>query len=203
MSEGRHFRGGRAVSKVKFDPITYPNYRIEEIISADELKQMVERVAAELEEYYRSVGAKEVLLVCILKGASPFHADLLRALKMPAMVDFMQVSSYIGTKSSGELVIRKDLNEDITGKHVVIVEDILDSGFTLTLLLEKLRQRDPASLKLCVALDKKVQRQYPIKPDFVGMQVEDKFVVGYGLDYEEYFRGLPYVGELFLPEEFA
>lgn len=189
--------------KLQFNPIDYPDYHIEEMISEAEVKEMVSRVAAEIDEYYSKIGAKEIMLVCVLRGASPFHADLLRALKIPAKVDFMQVSSYVGTSSSGELTIHKDILEDIKGKHVVLVEDIVDSGFTLTLLLQRLAAREPASLKLCVALDKQVERKYPIEADFAGIKVPNKFLVGYGLDYEEYFRGLPYIGVLTLPEAFA
>lgn len=189
--------------KLQFNPIDYPDYHIEEMISEAEVKEMVGRVAAQIDEYYSQIGAKEIMLVCVLRGASPFHADLLRALKIPTRVDFMQVSSYVGTQSSGELIIHKDVMEDIKGKHVVLVEDIVDSGFTLTLLLQRLAEREPASLKLCVALDKQVERKYPIEADFAGIEVPNKFLVGYGLDYEEYFRGLPYIGVLSLPKEFA
>lgn len=189
--------------KLQFNPIDYPDYKIEELISVTDLHKMVQKVAAELDEYYAGLGAKEVLLVCVLKGASPFHADLLRAMKTPTNVDFMHVSSYVGTSSSGELTFHKDIDQDIAGRHVLIVEDILDSGFTLTLLMEHLKGRKPASLNLCVALDKQVQRKYPIKPDFTGLQVPNAFLVGYGLDYEEFFRGLPYVGVLTLPPQFA
>lgn len=185
--------------KAQFDPVNDPDYRIEELISAAELQKMVKRVAALIDEFYRQLGVKEILLVGILKGASPFHADLLRELKTPATVDFMQVSSYIGTHSSGELTIHKDIITDIAGRHVLLVEDIIDTGFTMKLLLERLQQRNPASLKLCAALDKAAARVYPLQADFVGLPAPDKFLVGYGLDYQEYFRGLPYVGELFLP----
>lgn len=190
-------------AKTQFDPAHNPDYRIESVISAEELKSMVARVAGLIDDYYRQIGAAEITLVGILKGASVFHADLLRELKTPATVDFMQVSSYVGTHSSGELAIHKDIGGDIAGRHILLVEDILDTGFTMSLLLPRLRQRDPASLKLCVALDKVGARQYPLQADFVGLQVPDKFLVGYGLDYREYFRGLPYVGELFLPVEDA
>lgn len=174
--------------------------RIEEITSAEELQQMVKSVAAQIDAYYAEIGAPDILLVGILKGAEVFHCDLLKELKTPAKIDFMQVSSYVGTASSGELTIHKDLTLDITGQHVLLVEDIIDSGLTLSLLLDRLSKRGPASLKLCAAFDKKEARKHPLEVDFAGMVVPDKFLVGYGLDYEEYFRGLPYLGELFLPD---
>ncbi len=173
-----------------------PGCRVTELISAGELAQMVDDVAARIDAYYAAAGVKELLLVGVLKGAVVFHADLLRRLKTPVQIDFMQVSSYTGTTSRGELTIHKDLVADIAGKHVLLVEDILDTGLTLTLLLERLSLRSPASLKLCAAFDKRAARRYPLEADFAGLEVPDKFLVGYGLDYREYFRGLPYVGEL-------
>lgn len=178
-------------------PQIYPKgCRVKELISAERLALMVADVAARVDAYYASIGAPEILLVGILKGAGVFHADLLRNLQTPVQVDFMQASSYTGTASSGELTIHKDLVADISGRHVLLVEDIIDTGLTLSLLLERLKQRNPASLKLCAAFDKREARRYPLEADFAGLTVPDKFLVGYGLDYREYFRGLPYVGEL-------
>ncbi len=174
--------------------------RVVTMISQEELAVRVRALAAEIDAYYAGCGAKEILLVGILKGASPFHADLMRALQTVFKVDFMQVASYIGQKSSGELVIHKDILTDIAGRYVLLVEDIIDTGFTLSLLVQRLQERGPADLKLCVALDKREARKHDIQADFVGFTVPDKFLVGYGLDYNEYFRGLPYVGELILPD---
>jgi hypoxanthine phosphoribosyltransferase len=173
--------------------------KVKEIISAEAMQKRVKEVAAEIDAYYAALGAKEILLVGVLKGAITFQADLLRELKTTTHIDFIQVSSYIGTSSSGELTIHKDLDRDISGVHVLLAEDIVDSGFTLSMLMERLAKRNPASLHLCAACDKVEARRYPVKVDFAGFEVPDKFLVGYGLDCEEYFRGLPYVGELILP----
>lgn len=162
---------------------------------------MVKRVAARIDEYYRQRGVLQILLVGILKGANIFHADLLRELETAAEVDFMQVSSYIGMHSSGELTIHKDINADIAGRHVLLVEDIVDTGFTLSMLMERLQQRKPADIRLCAALDKAAARKYPVQVDFAGMPAPEKFLVGYGLDYQEHFRGLPYIGELIFDEK--
>ncbi len=174
------------------------NYRLRELISAEALADRVRAMAKEIDLCYAAEGAEEILLVGVLKGASVFCVDLLRALSTPVQLDFMQVSSYVGDKSSGELTIHKDLGRDIAGKHVLLVEDIVDTGLTLTLLMERLRERKPASLKLCAILDKKAARKYPLSVDFAGFEAPDSFLVGYGLDYDEYFRGLPYIGELIL-----
>lgn len=174
--------------------------RIGPVIPTEQLTDRVQALAAEIDAYYAARGVREILLVGILKGAVVFHSDLMRALRTPFKVDFMQVSSYIGQHSSGELAIHKDILTDIAGRHVLLVEDILDTGFTLSMLLGRLQERQPADLRLCVALDKREARKHDIEADFVGFTVPDKFLVGYGLDYDEHFRGLPYVGELILPD---
>lgn len=173
-------------------------YQLREVFSAEVIAKRVRELATEIDAAYARLGAEEILLVGILKGACVFYTDLLRALKTPALVDFMQVSSYVGQQSSGELTIHKDLVRDIAERHVLVVEDIVDTGLTLSLLLKNLQERQPASLKLCTALDKAAARRYPLEPDFVGFGAEERFWVGYGLDYNEYFRGLPYIGELIL-----
>ncbi len=151
-------------------------------------------MAAEISNFYQG---KEVVLICILKGSITFFSDLARALRVPVIYDFMCVSSYGSSAVSGGSVrINKDLSVDITGKHVLIVEDILDTGNTLSALLLQLAARRPASLKLCCLLDKPDRRTKPVKADFVGFTIPDEFVIGYGLDYDERYRQLPYVGVL-------
>ena len=186
MTEHKEFRPG--------------DCRVRILLPAEELAARVQQLAAEIDAYYAGCGADEILLVGVLKGASIFHSDLMRALKTPVRIDFMQVSSYIGQQSSGELAIHKDILVDIAGRHVLLVEDIIDTGFTLSMLMPRLQQRQPADLKLCTVLDKREARRYDVQADFVGFVVPDKFLVGYGLDYNEYFRSLPYLGELILPD---
>ena len=164
------------------------------LLTEEQLAVKVKEIAAQMGEYYKG---EEVVVVCILKGSVTFFSDLVRALPFPVIYDFMCVSSYgSGTVSGGSVHIKKDLSVDIAGKHVVVIEDILDTGNTLTALFAKLQERKPASLKLCCMLDKPDRRQKPIYADFVGYQIPDEFVVGYGLDYDEKYRQLPYVGVL-------
>ncbi|MBR7164126.1 MAG: hypoxanthine phosphoribosyltransferase [Clostridia bacterium] len=164
------------------------------LLTKEEIAAKVSEMAQEMGEFYQD---KEVVMVCILKGSITFFADLVRGLSFPAIFDFMCVSSYgCGSVSGGSVRILKDLTVDITDKHVLIVEDILDTGNTLSALLEQLKARRPASLKLCCLLDKPDRRTKPIKADFVGFSIPDEFVVGYGLDYDEKYRQLPYVGVL-------
>lgn len=164
------------------------------LLSKEQIAQRVKEMADAMSEYYQG---KEVVMVCILKGSITFFADLARELSIPLVYDFMCVSSYgSGTISGGSVRILKDLTVDITDKHVLIVEDILDTGNTLSALLEQLEARRPASLKLCCLLDKPDRRLKPIRADFTGFSIPDEFVIGYGLDYNEKYRQLPYVGIL-------
>ena len=166
------------------------------LLSEEQLKTRVRELANQLTEDYRD---KNPTMVCILKGAIMFYTDLLRAMPIPVAMDFMAVSSYgKSTKSSGEVEIRKDLSTSIEGKHVIIVEDIVDSGFTLTYLTKMLQSRGAASIKLCTLLDKPSRRApgITLKADYSGFEVGNEFVVGYGLDYAEWYRNLPYVGIL-------
>ena len=172
------------------------------------MHQDVERILFTQEELARRVGelgeritadyaGKEVAVASVLRGSYIFMADLTRAIQLPITVDFMAVSSYgKGTVSSGQVQITKDLSEDITGQHLLVVEDILDSGNTLSYLLEILWARRPASIRLCTLLDKPERRSKPITADYVGFSIPDAFVVGYGLDYDEKYRNLPYIGIL-------
>ena len=166
------------------------------LLSEEQLQTRVREMAAQISEDYRD---KNPTMVCILKGAIMFYTDLLRAMPIPVSMDFMAVSSYgKRTKSSGEVEIRKDLSSSIEGKHVIIVEDIVDSGFTLTYLTKMLASRGAASIKLCTLLDKPSRRApgITLKSDYAGFEVGNEFVVGYGLDYAEKYRNLPYIGIL-------
>lgn len=168
---------------------------IQEILFTEEqLKNRVGEIARQIESDY---AGKEVMFIGILRGSFVFMADLCRAVELPCTLDFMSVSSYgSGTTSSGQIQIIKDLSEDITGRHVIVVEDILDSGNTLSYLLNILEHRHPASVRLCALLDKPERRVKPVELHYSGFSIPDAFVVGYGLDYAEKYRNLPYIGIL-------
>ncbi|MBQ1351396.1 MAG: hypoxanthine phosphoribosyltransferase [Oscillospiraceae bacterium] len=164
------------------------------LFSAEEL---AERIRAMAEEINRDYAGKEPLLVSVLRGSFIFMADLVRQIRLPCTVDFMAVSSYgKSTVSSGAVQITKDLSEDIFHKDLIIVEDILDSGNTLNYLMKTLLARNPASIRLCALLDKPERRKVPVHIDYRGFEIPDEFVVGYGLDYAERYRNLPYIGIL-------
>lgn len=164
------------------------------LISEADLHKIVSKLGAEITDDYKD---KNLLLVSILKGAVVFMTDLMREIKIPCSIDFMATSSYEGAKSTGVVKIIKDLDEDITGKDVLIVEDILDSGRTLSYITSILLKRNPASLKICTLLDKPAARVVEtVQPDYTGATVEDEFVIGYGLDYNEKYRNLPYIAIL-------
>ena len=160
-------------------------------------EQLAKRVSEIAEQINRDYADKEILLVSVLRGSFIFMADLARKITRPCMVDFLSVSSYgSGTTSSGQVQITKDLLQDITGMHVLVVEDILDSGNTLSYLLRILEQRRPASIRLCTLLDKPERRKKPVTLHYAGFTIPDAFVVGYGLDYDQKYRNLPYIGIL-------
>ncbi len=165
------------------------------LLSEEELKDIVERLGAQITEDYKD---KNLVLVSVLKGSVVFMADLMRAIKVPCTIDFMSVSSYgSGTKTSGVVKIIKDLDTDvIAGSDLLIVEDILDSGVTLEYLMKILSARNPNSIKICTLLDKPERRKANVRADYAGAQIPDAFVVGYGLDYDEKYRNLPFVGAL-------
>lgn len=164
------------------------------LFSEEELQAIVARVGKEITEDYRG---KNLFLVSVLKGSLMFMADLMRAIDIPCEIDFMAVSSYgAGTTTTGAVRILKDLDVPLEGKDVVVVEDILDSGVTLSYLLKHLEARNPASIRLCTLLDKPERRKMPITADYIGTTVPDQFIVGYGLDYAEKYRNLPYIGVL-------
>lgn len=164
------------------------------LVSEEELQEINKRIGAQISKDY---AGKELLLVGILKGSAVFMTDLMRNIDIPMSIDFMYVSSYSsGTTTSGVVKLVKDLDENIEGKHVLIAEDILDSGVTLSYLLNVLSQRKPASLKLCALLNKPERHKVDVKLDYKGIDIPDEFVVGYGLDYDQKYRNLPYVGIL-------
>ena len=159
--------------------------------------QIADKVAELGAQISRDYEGKNLLMVSVLKGSVVFMADLMRAVKIPMAIDFMSVSSYgDGVKTTGVVKILKDLDHPIAGYDLLIVEDILDSGLTLSYLSELLRAREPNSIKLLTLLDKPERRQVDVKADYIGFTVPDEFVVGYGLDYNERYRNLPFVGVL-------
>lgn len=164
------------------------------LLSKEEIEEIVARLGAEITEDYKD---KNLLVVSVLKGSVMIMADLLRQIKIPCRIDFMAVSSYgASTTSSGNVKIIKDLDINLEGFDILIVEDILDSGATLSSLKEILLTRKPNSVKICTFLDKPERRKVDIVADYIGAQIPDEFVVGYGLDYDEKYRNLPYVGVL-------
>ena len=168
---------------------------VEQILyTEEELRRRVKEVGAQITaDYY----GRQPLLISVLRGSYIFMADLTRAISLDLTVDFMVVSSYgAGTVSSGQVEIKKDLSDSIEGRDLIIVEDILDSGNTLYYLMDVLKARKPASIRLCTLMDKPDRRTKPITADYVGFTIPDAFIVGYGLDYAEKYRNLPYVGVL-------
>ena len=164
------------------------------LFTEQELKDRVAEIAAQIDRDY---AGKEPMLISVLRGSFIFMADLVRSITLPCTVDFMAVSSYgAGTTSSGQVKITKDLSESLEGRDIIVVEDILDSGNTLSYLFQLLQARHPAPVRLCTLLDKPSRRTKPVTADYTGFTVEDLFVVGYGLDYAEKYRNLPYIGIL-------
>lgn len=160
-------------------------------------EQIQKRVAELAEQISRDFAGETVKLLCILKGSIFFTCELAKRITVPVMLDFMQVSSYgCETKSSGIINIKKDLDEPIEGDNVIVVEDIIDSGRTLSRLVPMLKERNPKRLKVCTLLDKPDRREVPIEVDYNGFDIPDEFVVGFGLDYDQHYRSLPYVGVL-------
>ena len=162
------------------------------LLSEEEVDKRIQEIG---EESSRDYAGRKVHLVCVLKGGSFFMCELAKRITIPVSLDFMSVSSYGGdTKSSGVVKIVKDLDESLKDKDVIVVEDIVDSGRTLSYLLEMLRDRGPASLRLCTLLDKPDRRVVDVDVHYTGFQIPDEFVVGYGLDYDQMYRNLPYIG---------
>ena len=168
---------------------------IQEVLFSEE--RLARRVGELAEQITRDYRGKEIMLISVLRGSFVFMADLCRRIDLPCTIDFMAVSSYgKGTSSTGQVQITKDLSSDIAGKDLIVVEDILDSGNTLSYLLNVLQQRKPASIRLCTLLDKPDRRVKPVEVHYTGFTIPDAFVVGYGLDYDERYRNLPYIGVL-------
>lgn len=167
-------------------------HKIKVLVSEEEVNTKVRELGAVISKDYEG---KEVHLICVLKGGVFFTCELAKRITIPLTLDFMSVSSYgDGTVSSGRVKIVKDLDDPIEGKDVLIVEDIIDSGRTLSFLIEMLKSRKPASIKLCTLLDKPERRVTDVEVEYVGFNIPDEFVVGYGLDYGQKYRNLPYIG---------
>ncbi|AQS59794.1 hypoxanthine phosphoribosyltransferase [Desulforamulus ferrireducens] len=164
------------------------------LLNEEQIKERVAQLGRQISQDYQG---ESILMVGILKGAMIFLADLVRHINVPTFFDFMAVSSYgAGTVSSGAVRILKDLEKSIHGRHVIIVEDIVDTGLTLQYLVENMKARGPASLKICTLLDKPSRRKVAVPVDYNGFSIPDEFVVGYGLDYNERYRNLPYIAVL-------
>lgn len=164
------------------------------LLTEEEIRQKVQEIGDTLTEKYRG---KDVLLVGVLRGCVVFISDLMREIDFPVEIDFLDVSSYGKTsETSGVVRVLKDLSEDIEGRHVILVEDIVDSGLTLNYLMGYLKARNPASIDTCVLLDKPYRREVEVDVDYTGFEVPDKFLVGYGLDYAQKYRNLPYIATI-------
>ncbi|OIP26722.1 MAG: hypoxanthine phosphoribosyltransferase [Dehalococcoidia bacterium CG2_30_46_19] len=165
------------------------NYQLKVLISREEIKNTVARLAKEIKEDYHDT---QPLLISVLKGSFMFMADLIRQLDLPVEIDFIKLSSYgAGMKSSGEVKVVQELKTPIKGRDVLVIEDVVDTGLTISFLLNYLRKKKPASLKLCALTDKPSRHKAPVSIDYLGFTLPDKFIVGYGLDLNEKFRNLP------------
>lgn len=165
------------------------------LISEKEIQDRIAQLGEVLSKEYEG---KNPLVVGVLKGVVVFYADMIRKLTVPCEMDFMWISSYQGTDSTGSMVVKRDVSADIKGRHVLILEDIFDTGSSLDFVYHHLLEKEPASIKICTLLDKPSRRKpgITLKADYVGFEIPNAFVVGYGLDYNEYYRNLPYVGVL-------
>lgn len=173
--------------------------KITEMISEEKIDKRIREIAAQISRDYEG---KSVRLICILKGSVFYTCELAKRITVPVTLDFMSVSSYgSGTVSSGDIKIKKDLDNDIEGLNVIVVEDIIDSGNTLSRLIPMLKERKPASIAVTTLLDKPSRREVEVHVDYTGFEIEDKFVVGYGLDYDQHYRDLPFIGVVELDAE--
>ena len=166
--------------------------KLKVLYSEEEIQRRIAEIANVIDNDYKD--CKELVIICILKGAAFFTVDLVKKMKTPIVFEVMQVSSYSGTESTGAISIKKDLDASIEGKDVLIVEDIIDTGYTLRALRQDLLARGPKSLKIAVLADKKERRKVEVPVDYVGYEIPNKFVVGYGFDVDEYGRNIPYIG---------
>ena len=164
---------------------------IKTLIDEKKIENRIKEVAKQIENDYSN---EEIVIICILKGAAFFATDLAKRINLPVTVDFMKVSIYEGTESTKKIDFKLDISTDISNKNVIIVEDIVDTGRTLTYLKDYLNSKNPKSLKICTMLDKKERREFDLNPEYVCFEIPDKFVIGYGLDYDEKYRNLPYIG---------
>lgn len=175
--------------KVKKIDVMYSEAEI-----ADRIRELGEQITADY-------AGKEIKLICVLRGAGIFYAELAKRIDLPVRFDFISVSSYNdATTSSGTLKIRKELDEPVEGEHVIVVEDIIDTGRTLSMLVERLEKQGAASVALAALLNKPSRRLVPVRADYIGYEIPDEFVVGYGLDYAQYYRNLPYIGKVEIEE---
>lgn len=164
------------------------------LMTEEKISETVKLLASQINKDYEG---KEILFVVILKGSLVFASDLMREIKLPMRVDFMQASSYgSGSVSSGTINIKKDIENDAAGKHVLIVEDIIDSGNTLFKIKELFKERNAASVKICTLLSKPERRETEVECEYIGAEIPDEFVIGYGMDFDERYRNLPYIGIL-------
>ena len=168
---------------------------LEILLTEEQIQSKIEELGQILTEEYKD---KNPVIVGVLKGVVVFYADMIRQIKTPCQMDFMWISSYKGTSSTGKMLVRQDISADIKGRHVLILEDIFDTGNSLEFTVNHLKSKEPASIKICTFLDKPEGRRpgVTLKADYVGYTIPNKFVVGYGLDYNEHYRNLPYVGIL-------
>jgi len=173
------------------------NHSIEVMISTAEIEQKVAELGAQIQAHYQ--GSENLLMVALLRGSAIFMSDLCRAVDLPMSIDFMTASSYgDSTQSSRDVKIVQDLNERIEGRDVIIVEDIIDTGNTLSKVVDMLKLREPKSLTLCTLLDKPSRREVKVDVDWIGFSIPDEFVVGYGIDYAQKYRNLPYIAKVVL-----
>ena len=174
---------------------------MEVLLSEEQIKARIDELGKELSAEY---AGKDPVVVGVLKGVVVFYADMIRRITVPCQTDFMWISSYEGSNSTGNMVVKRDVSCDIKGRHVLILEDIYDTGNSLDFVVKHLQSKEPASLKICTLLDKPARRKpgITLKADYTGFVVPNEFVVGYGLDYNEHYRNLPYVGVL-KPEAYA
>ncbi len=166
--------------------------KLKVLYSEEEVQKRIEEIAKILDNDYKD--SKELIVICVLKGAAFFTIDLVKKMKTPIVFEVMQVSSYSGTETTGAITVKKDLDTSIEGKDVLIVEDIIDTGYTLRALRQDLLARGPKSLRIAVLLDKKERRKVEVPVDYVGYEIPNKFVVGYGFDIDELYRNIPYIG---------
>ena len=168
--------------------------KLKVLYTEEEIQKRITEIAKLIDKDYKN--CKELIIICILKGAAFFTIDLIKKMKTPIVFEVMQVSSYSGTQTTGKITIKKDLDSSIEGKDVLIVEDIIDTGYTLKALRENLLSRNPKSLKIAVLMDKKERREVEVPVDYIGYEIPNKYVVGYGFDVNEHRRNITYIGSL-------